>query len=145
MQFALISGNAVGTSRHGSAAPGGPFSFTTPQPPPGRHLFSVGLVGGQPQYVGITQTPGLPPCPEVMFGSLVHDVKRFDPSYLLAAGDISAEAVPADLSRAGQLLDGFGTYRENYFLTRGNHDRAHAGDPYATCRVGRWQGNEVSR
>ncbi|GAA3091797.1 hypothetical protein GCM10010464_64500 [Pseudonocardia yunnanensis] len=155
MQFTLISGNAVGTSRHGFGTPGGPFSFTTPQPPPGRYLFSVvlcndlhmgetqaGLVGGQPQYIGITQTPGLPPYPEVMLESLVHDVKRFDPSYLLAAGDISAEAVPADLSRAGQLLDGFGTYREDYFLTRGNHDRAHAGDPYSSCRVGRWQGND---
>ena len=49
-------------------------------------------------------------------------------SFLLAAGDISAEAVPVDLSRAGQLLDGFGDYRRDYFVARGNHDRAHAGD-----------------
>lgn len=153
--FTLIAGNAVGTSDFGLGTPGGPFSFTTPQPPPGRYLFSVvlcndlhmgetqaGLVGGMPQYIGITQTPGLPPYPEVMLQSLVQDVRRFDPRYLLAAGDISAEAVPADLSRAGSLLNGFGTYREDYFVTRGNHDRAHAGDPYATCRVGKWQGND---
>ena len=152
--FTLIAGNAVGTSGQGIGT-GGPYSFTTPQPPAGRHLFSLvlcndlhmgetqaGLVGGQPQYIGITQEPGLPPYPEVMLESLVHDVARFDPAFLLAAGDISAEAVPADLSRAGQLLDRFGRYREDYFVVRGNHDRAHVGDAYATCRVGQWQGND---
>ncbi len=27
-------------------------------------------------------------------------------------------------------------------MTRGNHDRAHTGAAYATCRVGEWQGND---
>jgi hypothetical protein len=27
-------------------------------------------------------------------------------------------------------------------VTRGNHDRAHSGDPYASCRAGQWQGND---
>ncbi|WP_203923582.1 purple acid phosphatase family protein [Rugosimonospora africana] len=152
--FTLIAGNAVGTSTYGFGT-GGPYSFTTPQPPRGKYLFSVvlcndlhlgetqaGLVGGQPQYIGISQEPGLPPYPEVMLESLVQDVARFTPSYLLAAGDISAEAVPTDLSRAGQLLSRFGRYREDYFVTRGNHDRAHTGDAYAACRVGQWQGND---
>ncbi|SIM48409.1 purple acid phosphatase family protein [Micromonospora cremea] len=153
--FTLISGNAVGTSPYGLDTEVGPFSFTTPQPPPGKYLFSIvlcndlhmgetqaGLVGGQPQYIGITQELGLPPYPEVMLQALVEDVRRHKPSYLLAAGDISAEAVPSDLSRAGQLLDGFGDYGTDYFVTRGNHDRAHTGDPYSTCRVGQWQGND---
>jgi Icc protein len=154
MRFSLIAGNAVGTSDQGLDT-NGPFSFTTPQPPPGRFLFSVilcndthmgetqaGLVGGQPQYIGISQVPGLPPYPEVMLESLVEDAARLDPAYLLAAGDISAEAVPGDLGRARQLLDRFGEYREDYFVTRGNHDRAHSGDPYASCRAGQWQGND---
>jgi len=152
--FTLITGNAVGTSTYGLGT-GGPYSFTTPQPPHGSHLFTVilcndlhmgetqaGLVGGQPQYIGIEQVPGLPPYPEVMLESLVQDVRRFNPTYLLAAGDISAEAVPTDLSRAGMLLNGFGEYRQDYFVVRGNHDRAHVGDAYATCRVGQWQGND---
>lgn len=152
--FTLIAGNAVGTSNYGLAT-GGPYSFTTPQPPRGSHRFTVilcndlhmgetqaGLVGGQPQFIGIEQVPGLPPYPEVMLESLVHDVRRFDPAYLLAAGDISAEAVPIDLSRAAQLLNGFGEYQEDYFVVRGNHDRAHVGDAYAACRVGQWQGND---
>lgn len=156
-QFTLIQGNAVGTSDFGLGSTG-PFSFTTPQPPPGRHLFSIalcndlhmgetqaGLVGGQPQYIGITQEQGLPPYPEVMLEALVHDAGALGADYLLAAGDISAEAVPVDLSKARQLLGKFGRYRDDYFLTRGNHDRAHIGDPYATCQVGQWQGNDCFR
>ncbi|MEW2547676.1 metallophosphoesterase family protein [Streptomyces sp. NPDC047002] len=152
--FTLIDGNAVGTDATGLGTTG-PFSFTTPQPPAGRFLFSIalcndlhmgetqaGLVGGEPQYIGIEQEPGLPPYPEVMLESLVDDVRRAGARYLLAAGDISAEAVPVDLSRSGCLLNRFGEYRHDYFVTRGNHDRAHVGDPYASCRAGQWQGND---
>jgi calcineurin-like phosphoesterase family protein/purple acid phosphatase-like protein len=152
--FTLIAGNSVGTSAFGLATDG-PYSFTTPQPPAGGHLFTVilcndlhlgetqaGLVGGMPQFIGIEQVPGLPPYPEVMLESLVHDVRRFNPAYLLAAGDISAEAVPTELSRAGQLLARFGTYQRDWFVVRGNHDRAHAGDQYAACRIGQFQGND---
>ncbi|MEE1664181.1 metallophosphoesterase family protein [Streptomyces sp. WAC07094] len=152
--FTLIKGNAVGTSDYGLDGTG-PYSFTTPQPPPGRYLFSIalcndlhmgetqaGLVGGQPQYIGIQQEPGLPPYPEVMLESLVQDVTALGADYLLAAGDISAEAVPLDLSRAHKLLGRFGAYRDDYFVTRGNHDRAHLGDPYVHCRAGQWQGND---
>lgn len=152
--FTLIAGNAVGTSTFGLTT-GGPYSFTTPQPPRGSHLFTVilcndlhmgeteaGLVGGMPQFIGIEQLPGLPPYPEVMLESLVNDVRRFKPTYLLAAGDISAEAVPTDLSRAGQLLARFGRYQRDWFVVRGNHDRAHVGPQYAACRVGEFQGND---
>jgi Icc protein len=153
-QFTLIAGNAVGTSDHGLTT-GGPYAFTTPQPPPGRYLFSIalcndfhvgetqaGLVGGQPQYIGIQQEPGLPPYPEVMLKALVEDANRLGADYLLAAGDISAEAVPVDLGTAGRLLNKFGRYREDVFVARGNHDRAHTGDPYAHCRAGQWQGQD---
>jgi len=100
-QFTLIDGNAVGTSDYGIGT-GGPYSFTTPQPPPGRFLFSIalcndlhmgetiaGLVGGLP-VIGIEQEPGLPPYPEVMLRSLVNDASELGASYLLAAGDITA-------------------------------------------------------
>jgi hypothetical protein len=152
--FTLISGNAVGTTDHGLTT-GGPYSFTTPQPPPGRYLFSIalcndfhmgettaGLVGGVPQIVGIKQVAGRPPYPEVMLESLVRDVGDLGADFLLAAGDISAEAAPGDLSKAGQLLQRFGKYQRDYFVTRGNHDRAHTGDPWANCRAGQWQGND---
>ncbi|MCW5892074.1 MAG: metallophosphoesterase family protein [bacterium] len=151
--FTLIAGNAVGTSGYGLTT-GGPYAFTAPQPPPGRFLFSValcndlhvgettaGLVGGTP-ITGIQQEPGLPPYPEVMLRALVHDATRLGASFLLAAGDITAEAAPVDLSRAGKLLRRFGRYRRHWFVTRGNHDRAHDGEEYAACRIGRWQGHD---
>jgi hypothetical protein len=154
MPFTLIEGNAVGTSDAG-LADGGPYAFTTPQPPAGDLLFSVvlcndthmgeteaGLVGDIPGIVGISQVPGLPPYPEVMLESMVEDATALGARYLLAAGDITAEAVPVDLSQAGRLLGAFGEYRHDWFVARGNHDRAHDGDPWASCRAGRWQGND---
>lgn len=152
--FTLITGNAVGTSTFGLGTTG-PYSFTTPHPPPGSFLFAIalcndlhmgelvaGLNSNFPQFVGIQQVPGLPPYPEVMLESLVDDAGALGANFLLAAGDITAEAVPVDLSRAGQLLTRFGAYRSDYFVTRGNHDRAHTGAAYASCRVGQWQGND---
>jgi len=153
MAFTLISGNAVGTSDFGLTT-GGPYSFTAPEPPPGRFLFSIalcndlhvgettaGLVGGLP-IAGIQQEPGLPPYPEVMLEALVRDATWLGASFLLAAGDITAEAAPVDLSQAGKMLKRFGRYRHDYFVTRGNHDRAHTGDEYAACSLGQWQGND---
>ncbi len=152
--FTLTPGNAVGTSDFGLAT-GGPYSFTTPLPPPGRHLFSIalcndlhvgettaGLVGSIPQIVGIQQAPGRPPYPEVMLESLVRDARAVGADYLLAAGDITAEALPIDLRTARRFLDRFGKYRRDYFVTRGNHDRAHTGVAYDACRVGEWQGHD---
>ena len=78
-----------------------------------------------------------------MLESLVDDASALGAPFLLAAGDITAEAVPLDLSRAGQLLKRFGEYRRDYFVTRGNHDRAHTRRRRTpSCRVGQWQGND---
>ena len=55
---------------------------------------TAGLLGGIPQIMGIQQVPGLPPYPEVMLESLVDDANALGADYLLAAGDITAEAVP---------------------------------------------------
>lgn len=149
----LATGNAAGTP-----LPDGSFSFTAPQPPPGRHLFSIalcndlhlgetvaGLVGGLPQIKGISQVPGRPPYPELMAKALVADARRRGATYLLAAGDISSEAAPVDVESAKQLLDRFGRYQRDYFVARGNHDRAHEGPAYASCSVGQWQGNDCFR
>ncbi|WP_026414790.1 purple acid phosphatase family protein [Actinomadura oligospora] len=144
----LTGGTAAGTPRGD-----GIFAFTTPQPPPGRFLFAValcndlhlgetvaGLVGALPWIKGISQVPGHPPYPEIMATALVDDAKARGATHLLAAGDVSAEAAPADLARARGLLDRFGGYGADYLVTRGNHDRAHDGHP--SCTPGRWQGND---
>ncbi|MFJ2260030.1 metallophosphoesterase [Streptomyces sp. NPDC087844] len=132
----LVKGNAVGTSLHGFGGHGGPYSFTTPQPPPGRHLLSIalcndlhlgettaGLVTGVPLMRGISQRLGLGPYPEVMGRALVEEAHRRGARHLLAAGDISAGGAPRDLAEARRLLDGFGTHGQDYFVVRGNHDR----------------------
>ncbi|MFF3488133.1 metallophosphoesterase [Streptomyces sp. NPDC002701] len=132
----LVKGNAVGTSFHGFGTYGGPYSFTTPQPPPGRHLLSValcndlhlgettaGLVAGVPMMRGISQRLGLAPYPEVMGRALVEEAHLRGAHHLLAAGDISAGGAPGDLAEARRLLDGFGTHGQDYFVVRGNHDR----------------------
>ncbi|MBL7492576.1 metallophosphoesterase family protein [Frankia sp. AgB1.9] len=151
----LVNGNAAGTAAPAGAD--GPFVFTTPQPPAGRHLFSIalcndlhlgetvaGLVGGT-TIKGISQQPGLPKYPEIMLEGLVSEATARGANYLLAAGDISSEARTADVSRARTLLDRFGTYRQDYFVARGNHDRAHVGADYAACSPGEWQGNDCFR
>lgn len=146
---------------HAAGAPtgrAGVFAFTTPQPPRGRFLFSIalcndlhlgetvaGLIGQLPWIKGISQVPGHPPYPEIMARALVADARRRGATYLLAAGDVSSEAAPHDVGRARQLLDRFGTYRTDYFVARGNHDRGHAGDAYGECRPGKWQGRDCFR
>ncbi|MFJ5529740.1 metallophosphoesterase [Streptomyces sp. NPDC093261] len=137
----LVRGNAVGTSRHGLDSPGGPYSFTTPQPPPGRHLLSIalcndlhlgettaGLVGGVPLLRGVAQRRGGAPYPEIMSRSVVEEARRRGADVLLVAGDISAGGAPRDLTQAKRILDGFGTHGRDYFVVRGNHDRAGHGD-----------------
>ncbi|MGC5565623.1 fibronectin type III domain-containing protein [Streptomyces sp. FR-108] len=132
----LVKGNAVGTSLYGFGSHGGPYSFTTPQPPPGRHLLSIalcndlhlgettaGLVTGVPMMRGISQRLGLGPYPEVMGRALVEEAHRRGAGQLLAAGDISAGGAPGDLAEARRLLDGFGVHGRDYFVVRGNHDR----------------------
>ncbi|MER5910692.1 metallophosphoesterase family protein [Streptomyces sp. NPDC001982] len=132
----LVRGNAAGTSSYGLGSHGGPYSFTTPEPPPGRHLVSValcndlhlgetvaGLVGGIPLMRGVSQQPGLAPYPEIMSRALVEEARRRGADLLLAAGDISAGGAPRDLAQARRILDGFGAHRRDYFVVRGNHDR----------------------
>ncbi|MER6813457.1 metallophosphoesterase family protein [Spirillospora sp. NPDC000708] len=150
---------ATATGLAGGQAAGVPqgdvFAFTTPQPPPGRHLFSIalcndlhlgetvaGLIGQLPWITGISQVPGHAPYPEIMAKALIADARARGADHLLAAGDVSSEAAPADLHGAKSILDTFGTYTQDYLVTRGNHDRAHEGAAYSTCTVGRYQGND---
>ncbi|MEV0634563.1 metallophosphoesterase family protein [Streptomyces sp. NPDC050619] len=138
----LVRGNAVGTHRYGLGTRGGPYSFTTPQPPPGRHLLSIalcndlhlgettaGLMAGVPMLRGVAQEPGLAPYAEIMSRDLVAEARRRGADLLLAAGDITAGGAPRDLAQARRILDGFGTHGQDYFVVRGNHDRPrHRGD-----------------
>jgi hypothetical protein len=128
------------------------FAFTTPEPPPGRHLFTIALandvhmgetVAGLIKTVGpiqfppgVSQVAGKPPYPEVMCRAMVADARDRGAHNLLVAGDVTSEAAPDDLHRAMQLLGGFGRCREDFFVARGNHDRPHTGPDYDGCSAG---------
>jgi len=157
-----FQGNPVGTGPldPGAGTPGSPFSFTTPQPPAGRFLFSLalandvhmgetvaGLATSSPQ-VGPVPGMGLPPgisgpvdgmpYPEAMARALAADVRARGAARTLIAGDITSEASRADSLRAKQILDGIGTLGVDYLVARGNHDRSHS--PIADCSPSRVPG-----
>jgi len=140
-------GNGVGSSNLDIASTG-PFTFTTPQPPPGSFLFALALCndlhfgetvaglatsqgGGLPP--GIEQAPGQPPYPEVMGAALGVEARQRGADLLVAAGDITSEAAQQDVGNAKAFLDAFGAYGESYLVTRGNHDRPHTGDAAGAC------------
>ncbi len=141
-------GSPFGTSGV-SSGPAGPLTFTTPLPPPGKHLFSIALCNdlhigetvaglatqqaGIDLPPGISQLPGKRPYAEVMASALAREARARGAQVLLAAGDISGEADPHTLDKARALLDGFGTYNRDYFVARGNHDRAHDNQESASC------------
>lgn len=124
-----------------------PGTVTTLATPPGSYLFTVALaadthvgetasgiiIGDWPQ--AFRQDPGLPPYPEVMLSAMLGDLSRAGPecpAAVIVAGDLTAEAVPRDVARVRELLDGWGRLGKDYLVVRGNHDRPHKGARYAT-------------
>ena len=115
--------------------------FTTPQPPPGRHLFTIALcndlhlgektagllktVGGVGLPPGIEQEAGKRPYAEITADALSREARQRGADLLLAAGDVTSEAGQRDTRNAKHYLDQFGTYKTDYFVARGNHDRVH--------------------
>ena len=100
--------------------------------------------------------PGFPVDPDhpywrFMSRNAVAEAKARGATLLLANGDLSNEAEPDALAECRSTLDVFGTVGGSaatrtpgradlhagdapaYFVTRGNHDRAHRGDLYAGC------------
>jgi Icc protein len=134
-----------------------PPSFTTLVPPPGPEIGRVawlndlhfgesvsGLVtseaGGLP--------PGFPADPEdpywrFMARAAVTEARARGCTLLLANGDVTAEARPAEVTEARAVLDTFGALGgaahvgpgtdPAYYVTRGNHDRFHAGAEWQAC------------
>lgn len=140
-------GNPLGSSGTTPTPP--PIVFTTPQPPPGRYLFSIALcndlhLGEQTAGLvsnglppGVEQLPGKPPYAQIMAAALAREARQRGADVLLAAGDVSREAEPLELRDAKAFLDGFGTYDSDYFVARGNHDRAHDTAATAACSPSR--------
>ena len=132
-----------------TAGPGTPLVFTTPQPPSGTHLFTLALcndmhlgetVAGLAKTVngvglppGISQVPGHAPYPEIMAAALSRETRARGADVLIVAGDVTSEAGQADTRTARHYLDQFGEFGVDYFVARGNHDRAHNSTAAAAC------------
>jgi 3',5'-cyclic-AMP phosphodiesterase len=132
-----------------SASPG---SVTTLVPPRGRLLFSVALsndihtgetvsgIATSNFPPGFEQAAGLPPYPVVMAESMTADASARGADVLIVAGDLTAAALPEQLTGSRALLDNFGKlalsgrlHRRDYVVARGNHDQPQNGSAYAAC------------
>lgn len=124
-----------------------PGIFTTLTTPPGSYLFTLAL--SNDLHVGeaesgiiedswpphFEQNPGLPPYPVVMLDAMVGDLRRPDrgADRLIVAGDLTADALPAEAAQVRQILDSWGKLQGDYFVARGNHDRSRVGAVYKSC------------
>lgn len=131
-------------SPSGLPGPAGTFSFTTPQPPPGRHLFTMAWandlhIGEMTSGLAVGDfPPGFAADPanpywRFMTAAAVAESRQRGAEVLMLNGDLTSEAEPTEVDTCRELLDGFGTYGKDYFVTRGNHDRAHRGPTWAGC------------
>jgi hypothetical protein len=123
-------------------------TFTTPLPPPGRHLFTMawandlhlgeGTSGSATGAVPGGFPPGFAADPanpywRFMATAAVAESRARGAELMLVCGDLTSEARPPEVAEARSILDGFGTYRDDYYVIRGNHDRVHSGPTWQDC------------
>ena len=136
-----VSGFPTPTTPPEPAATG---TFTTPLPPPGKHLFTMawandlhigemtsGLAAGDfpPGFAADPNNPYW----RFMTQAAVAESRQRGATLLMLNGDLTSEAEPVEVATCRALLDEFGTYGRDYFVTRGNHDRAHTGATWQGC------------
>jgi 3',5'-cyclic-AMP phosphodiesterase len=135
--------------------------FTTLTPPSGRELMTVawlndmhigehtsGLAYSDSRFPRGGLPPGFPVDPDdpywrTMGHAAVREAEERGCRFMLVNGDLSNEAEPAALDEAKRMLDNFGKLggtktftthsKPAYFVTRGNHDRAHSGPMWGSC------------
>jgi Icc protein len=126
-----------------------PGTFTTLATPPGTYLFTLALSNdlhfgeGDSGIIennwppSFEQTAGLPPYPQVMLQAMLGDLRQPDRAAdrLIVAGDLTSNGYLSQAQGVRQLLDGWGTLEQDYFVSRGNHDRSEAGTGWNTCTV----------
>lgn len=125
--------------------------FTTLVPPSGELLLTMawandlhigemvsGLAYSNGSLPGGGVPPGFPADPDnpywrVMAQAAVAEARERGAELLLLNGDLTSEAEPVFLQEAKDTFDAFGAYQTDYYVTRGNHDRAHAGATWSGC------------
>ena len=150
--YRAISNGIVATPTQVLPEPPATGAFTTLVPPPGRELFTMcwandvhigemvsGLAISNGDLPGGGFPPGYAADPanpywRFMAEAAVAESRDRGAELMLFNGDLTAEAEPVHMAEARRIFDGFGPYQEAYYVTRGNHDRAHAGPEWAGCR-----------
>lgn len=143
--YRCISNGITAVPTQGFPEPPATGTFTTLVPPPGRLLLTMawandlhigegtsGLAYGN-LPPGYTTPPGEEKYWSVMAKAATAESKARGAQALLLAGDLTSEGTPDRFQTARGIFDTFGTYRTDYWVARGNHDRAHAGAAYAGC------------
>jgi hypothetical protein len=121
-----------------------PGTFTTLTRPPGRHLLDFALMNDLHVGEGCAGTAvndplagnSIPPCysapnyAERMDRAAVAELRARGIVATVVAGDVTAEARPAEVTAAAAVL---GDLPGAVLVARGNHDRVHDGDDHASC------------
>jgi len=124
-----------------------PGIFSTLATPSGSYLFTLALSNDLHMGEGesgiiennwppaFEQDPGLPGYPVVMLQAMLGDLRQPDrgADRLIVAGDLTSSAELSQAQQVRQMLDGWGTIQQDYFVARGNHDRSMVGSTYAAC------------
>jgi 3',5'-cyclic-AMP phosphodiesterase len=124
-----------------------PGIFSTLAAPPGQYLFTLALSNDLHMGEGesgiiennwppaFEQDPGLPGYPVVMLEAMLGDLRQPDrgADRLIVAGDLTSSATLSQAQQVSQMLNGWGTIGQDYFVSRGNHDRSMVGSSYDTC------------
>jgi 3',5'-cyclic-AMP phosphodiesterase len=149
--YRCLSNGLVAVPGHVVPEPPATGVFTTLAPPPGALLLTMawandlhigemvsGLAYSDSRLPGGGLPPGFPADPEnpywrVMARAAVAESKERGAELLLLNGDLTSEGKPAFMAEAKETFDAFGAYQADYFVARGNHDRAHAGAAWSEC------------
>lgn len=120
---------------------GAPSTVTTLVPPPGRPLMRLAVANDL--HVGETTAgllvddfpPGLSVDPadpywRFMLDAVVDDANAQGAGLMVVNGDLTAEARPAEVAAAKAAL---GRFAGDLVTVRGNHDRPHRGEEWASC------------
>ncbi|MDO5030594.1 MAG: metallophosphoesterase [Corynebacterium sp.] len=111
--------------------------FTTLEAPTGEYLTTIAIVNdthigenGHGIIVGNFPAPiypeaGAAPYPEVMLTGALAEISALGIGKVFVNGDATSEARPAEVRRFAEIMNTFGVQGQQWFVTRGNHDRPH--------------------
>lgn len=114
--------------------------FTTLKTPPGDYVQTVVILNDTHVGLGehLVRGTGETPYSYFILEDALAEIAQLAPSAVIINGDVTSEGRPHELRVARRILDSYGTEKQDYFLTRGNHDRPHRAseDPRANYEIG---------